>query len=86
VILPAASKLQALAPPGGIYVGYVSERNLHVDWRQQLKRICLPDGWEYRDANGNPYTVFAAADLESSNESQPSMKTSADKEDAQPTV
>jgi class 3 adenylate cyclase len=66
-----AAKLQALAPPGGIYVGYVSERNLHVDWRQQLKRISLPDGWEYRDAKGNPYAIFAAPDLESDSQSKP---------------
>src|SRR5579872_422791 len=33
-----AAKLQAIAPPGGVYVGYITERNLHIGWRQQLAR------------------------------------------------
>jgi len=36
-----AAKLQAHAPPGGIYIGYINERNLHVGWRQQLTRVTI---------------------------------------------
>jgi class 3 adenylate cyclase len=55
-----ASKLQAMAPPGGIYIGYITERNLHVGWRQQLNRVETPESWSFTDETGNPYPVFEA--------------------------
>jgi len=55
-----AAKLQALAPPGGVYVGYITERNLHIGWRHQLARVQTPASWPFKDETGNPYAVFEA--------------------------
>jgi class 3 adenylate cyclase len=60
-----ASKLQALAPPGGVFLGYVSERNLHVGWRQQLIEVTPAAEWDYLDGDKRPYRVFAAPSLAS---------------------
>jgi class 3 adenylate cyclase len=55
-----AAKLQGLAPPGGIYIGYICERNLHTGWRAQLDRVETPSSWEYSDIEGNKYPVYEA--------------------------
>lgn len=46
-VINVAAKIQALAPPGDIFVGEVSERNLHVRWRQILQPIELPETWPF---------------------------------------
>jgi class 3 adenylate cyclase len=55
-----AAKLEASAPPGGIYLGYITERNLHTAWRQQLLRVSMPATWDYLDDRGNSYPVYEA--------------------------
>lgn len=60
-----AAKLQSMAPPGGIYVGYVCERNLHIAWREQLVRVDMTSvNWPYQDDQGSSYPVYSAPDLQ----------------------
>ena len=46
-VINLAAKIQALAKPGEILVGEISERNLHVKWRQILQPVALPADWPY---------------------------------------
>ncbi len=55
-----ASKLQGVATRGAIYIGFITERNLHTRWRKQLIKVTLPNGWDYQDEDGNPYAVYEA--------------------------
>ena len=56
-----AAKLQSIAPPGGIYVGYLCQRNLHIAWREQFVRLDTSSlAWPYQGEEGVPYPVFAA--------------------------
>jgi hypothetical protein len=43
----------------------VSERNLHVGWRQQLEEVTPAAEWDYLDGDKRPYRVFAAPSLAS---------------------
>jgi class 3 adenylate cyclase len=47
-VMNIAAKIQTLAQPGEVLVGEISERNLHVRWRQQLEPVALPPSWPYR--------------------------------------
>lgn len=46
-VINVAAKIQALASPGEILVGEISERNLHVRWRQILEPFGVPKSWSY---------------------------------------
>ena len=53
-----AAKIQALAKPGAILVGQTVDRNLHIQWRENLQEVGLADDWKYLDVEGNPYRVL----------------------------
>lgn len=57
-VVSLAAKIQGLAEPGDICLGSVTERNLHVKWRQTCQELQLPGGWEYKDEDGTPYRVY----------------------------
>jgi class 3 adenylate cyclase len=57
-----ASKVQGLSTPGGICLGEVLERNLHVMWREICELCPPPSGWAYKGLEGKPYKVFRVLD------------------------
>jgi class 3 adenylate cyclase len=57
--LDMSVKLQGVAPPGGICVGYILERNLHVTWRRQLTKLDPAPGWNYVEERGNQFRIYA---------------------------
>jgi len=56
-VVSLATKIQAQAKPGEIYLGDVTERNLHVSWRQICELVDLKADWSYKDSEGNPYKI-----------------------------
>lgn len=57
-VVNLACKVQGLAAPGGVCIGGVAERALHVRWREQLEPVQLPPSWAFSDEHGRPYPVF----------------------------
>jgi class 3 adenylate cyclase len=53
-----ASKVQGLAVPGGICLGEILERNLHVMWREICEPCAVPADWPYEGFAGTLYKVF----------------------------
>ena len=60
-VVSLATKIQARAQPGEIYLGDVTERNLHTMWRMGCEPVDLGGSWEYRDRSGNVYKVHRMA-------------------------
>lgn len=56
-VVNLASKIQALAKPGEIYLGDMVERNLHTVRRKCCEPVNLEKSWEYKYSNGNLYKV-----------------------------
>jgi class 3 adenylate cyclase len=56
-VVNLATKIQAQAKPGEIYLGDVVERNLHITWRQICEPVKLGRDWDYKDFSGKPYKV-----------------------------
>lgn len=63
-VVSLATKIEKLAPPDGIYVGGAAERAMHVQWRQHLVPVELPETWEFEDESGRPYPVFRVSATE----------------------
>jgi len=61
-VVSLASKVQALSAPGGICLGEVLERNLHVMWREICELCPPPSDWPYSGFDGKPYKVFRVLD------------------------
>jgi class 3 adenylate cyclase len=57
-IVNMATKIQALAEPGKIYLGNTVVQNLHVMWRHICEPVYLAADWTYRNAEGNLYKVY----------------------------
>jgi len=57
-VVSLASKVQGLSAPGGICLGEVLERNLHVMWREICELCPPPSDWPYSGFDGKPYKVF----------------------------
>jgi len=57
-VVSLAAKIQALAPPGEIYLGETTVRNLYIAWRQLCERVDAGRGWAYKDVSGKPYGVW----------------------------
>lgn len=57
-VVSLAVKIQALAPPGEIYLGETTVRNLYIAWRELCERVDAGPGWAYKDASGKPYGVW----------------------------
>lgn len=56
-VVSLAAKMQALAEPGGIYLGDTVERNLHAAWRQICEPVQLGEDWDYAHLEGRVYQV-----------------------------
>jgi len=56
-VVSLAAKIQAQAKPGEIYLGDITERNLHISWRQICEPVDLKEDWSYKDSEGNPYKI-----------------------------
>lgn len=56
-VVSLAAKIQGLASPGEVFLGDITERNLHTMWRQVCEPVALGKGWNYRDSDGNVYKV-----------------------------
>ncbi|HKX45782.1 MAG TPA: adenylate/guanylate cyclase domain-containing protein [Planctomycetota bacterium] len=57
-VVSLACKIQAQAPSGGIALGDVTARSLHVRWREICTEMPMPPTWSYRDRETNePYRV-----------------------------
>lgn len=56
-VVSIAAKIQAQAKPGEIYLGDVTERNLHISWRQICEPVDFEGDWSYKDSQGNPYKI-----------------------------
>lgn len=52
-----AAKIQSTAAPGEIRVGQSMLRGLHVQWREICEPAVLPEGWQYKDRQGNVYQL-----------------------------
>jgi class 3 adenylate cyclase len=57
-VVSLATKIQALAPPGEVYLGEITVQNLYVAWRQLCERVDAGPGWSYKDGSGKPYGVW----------------------------
>jgi class 3 adenylate cyclase len=57
-VVNLAAKLQSVAPPGGIYIGEVTWRNLHTKWMKNCQLVELGDAWPYTHQKGRPYQVY----------------------------
>ncbi len=56
-IVSLAAKIQSKAPPGGIYLGDTTLRNLHTMWRAICEEVNITENWEYKNAQGQPYRI-----------------------------
>jgi adenylate cyclase len=56
-VVSLAAKIQAQAKPGEIYLGDITERNLHISWRQICEPVGLEKDWSYKDSEGNQYKI-----------------------------
>jgi len=56
-IVNLACKIQARAGIGGIALGDVTCRNLHIAWRQMCEPLDVGADWQYTDENGDSYKV-----------------------------
>lgn len=56
-VVSLATKIQAKAEPGEVYLGDMTERNLHTVWRSACQPVDLGADWAYRDRSGNIYKV-----------------------------
>lgn len=63
-VVSLATKIEKLAPPDGICVGEAAERAMHVQWREHLVPIELPNDWTFEDESGRPYPVFRVTSAE----------------------
>jgi class 3 adenylate cyclase len=61
-VVSLAAKIQSLASPGGIFLGEVTERNLHTRWRVMCERVTPGEDWEYEDNTGQRYGVHRLKD------------------------
>lgn len=57
-VVSLATKIQSLAQKGGINLGEVVHRHLHVAWRQVCEAISVPSDWPYEKKPGEPYIVY----------------------------
>lgn len=56
-IVNLATKIQARAKAGEVYLGNETERHLHTVWRSACDPVDLGAGWVYRDRAGDLYKV-----------------------------
>ena len=56
-VVSLAAKIQAQAKPGEIYLGDITERNLHISRRQICEPVNLEKDWTYKDSEGNHYKI-----------------------------
>ena len=57
-VVSLACKIQSCAPAGGIALGDVTLRNLHVGWREICEEMTLGEDWTYSDREtGDRYRV-----------------------------
>jgi class 3 adenylate cyclase len=57
-VVNLAFKIQETATPGEVFLGEVTERNLHTVWRSACEAIAPTADWPYRTRSGGVYRVY----------------------------
>ncbi len=57
-VISFAIKIQDTANPGEIYLGEITEKNIHSSWREKCKKVELNNNFDLRSADGKIYQIY----------------------------